>query len=429
MALISTDRVETNRVKLEVSIAADVFSKGVETAYRKAVKNINIPGFRKGKAPRSLIEKMYGKEVFFEDAVNDLYPDALSSAIDESGLRVIKDGIELDVQKVSLEDGVVFTAVVTTYPEAKISGYKGLEATKKLVVVAESQVDEEIDRVRDRNSRIETAERAAENGDIAVFDFDGYCDGKAFEGGKAENFSLLLGSGQFIPGFEEQLVGHSAGEEFDVNVTFPEDYHAEELKGKAAVFKIKMHEVKVKELPELDDEFVKDVSEFDTVDEYKADIRANILKRAEEEADNEVAYKLQESLIDLIDADIPTAMFDAKCEELVYDMDNRLRAQGLTLDKYMQYANTDYDTLVESFRPRAEEAVKLRLALETIAKQEGYEVTDEDLEAEYNKIAEMIKRDIDFVKGAINVEDLKGDIMADKAFKFVKENANITEGE
>ncbi|MBQ6569878.1 MAG: trigger factor [Clostridia bacterium] len=429
MSLISTNKVEENRVKLEVSISPEDFAKAIETAYRKAVKTINVPGFRKGKAPRALIEKMYGDEVFFEDAVNEAYPEALSDAIEESGLTVIRDSIDLDVSKTSREEGVVFTAVVTTYPEVSISKYKGLEATKKLVVVAESQVDEEIDRVRDRNSRmVEVTDRPTKNGDTVVFDFEGFCDGEAFEGGKAENFSLVLGSGQFIPGFEEQMEGKNPGDEFDVNVTFPEDYH-EGLAGKDAVFKIKLHEVKEKELPELDDDFAKDVSEFDTLEEYRNDIRAKIMEREEHEAEHEVENNLHHQLIDNLEANIPEAMFENKCDDLVRDMEARLNAQGLSMDVYMQYTNSNIESIRESMRPRAEESVKLRLALEKIAQLEGFEISDEELEAEYTKISEMVKRDIEEVKAAIDPNDLKGDLLTEKAVEFVKENAVITQGE
>ena len=429
MSLISKNKVEENRVKLEVSVSAEDFEKALNSAYRKAVKSINIPGFRKGKAPRNLIEKMYGDEVFFEDAVNEAYPEALTEAVVESGLSVIRDDIDLEVVSVSREEGIVFTAVVTTYPEVSIGQYKGLEVTKNVVVVAESQVEEELEKIRDRNSRmVEITDRPTAEGDTAVFDFEGFCDGEAFDGGKAENYSLVLGSGQFIPGFEDQMIGKNVGEEFDVNVTFPEEYH-EGLAGKDAVFKIKLHEIKAKELPELDDEFAKDVSEFDTLEEYKNDIRAKLLKNAEAAADREVDHALQHALIENLDANIPEAMFELKCEDLLHDMEHRLAAQGLSLDVYMQYTGSDIDTLKESMRPRAEESVKLRLALEKVAELEGFEISEEELEAEYAKIAEMVKRDVEEVKAAINPDDLKGDLLTEKAVEFVKENAIINQGE
>lgn len=429
MGLISTNKVEENRVKVEVSISAEDFEKAIEKAYRSAVKKISIPGFRKGKAPRNLIEKMYGEEFFFEDAVNEAYPEALTDAISESGLKVIRDGIDLDVTSVSREEGVVFTAVVTTYPEVSIDKYKGLEVTKNQVIVAESQVDEELDKIRDRNSRMVAVEdRPSKEGDTVVFDFEGFCDGEAFEGGKAENYSLVLGGGQFIPGFEDQMVDKNTGDEFDVNVTFPEDYH-EGLAGKDAVFKIKLHEIKAKELPELNDEFAQDVSEFDTLEDYKKDIREKLFKSAEDNANHEVDVALQHLLIDNLNANIPEAMFDSKCEELLYDMENRLASQGLSLDIYMKYTGSDIDTLKESMRPRAEESVKLRLALEKIAELEGFEISDEELEAEYVKIAEMVKRELDEVKAAINPDDLKGDLLTEKAIDFVHDNAIIGQGE
>jgi len=275
---------------------------------------------------------------------------------------------------------------------------------------------------------VEITDRPTAEGDTAVFDFEGFCEGEAFDGGKAENYSLVLGSGQFIPGFEDQMIGKNIGEEFDVNVTFPEEYH-EGLAGKDAVFKIKLHEIKAKELPELDDEFAKDVSEFDTLEEYKNDIRAKLLKNAEDAANREVDHALQHALIENLDANIPEAMFELKCEDLLHDMEHRLAAQGLSLDVYMQYTGSDIDTLKESMRPRAEESVKLRLALEKVAELEGFEISEEELEAEYAKIAEMVKRDVEEVKAAINPDDLKGDLLTEKAVEFVKENAIINQGE
>ena len=300
---------ETNRYELVITVDAELFGEALKKAYKQNINKINVPGFRKGKAPMSFVEKYYGESVFYEDALNIIYPDAVEGAIIESGLEFVDDKIDFDLVSMDRKTGLEFKVVITVKPEVEIDGYKGLAAEKVKAVVTDEEIDKEVEMVADRNSRMITVEdRAAAKDDTAVIDFDGYVDGVAFDGGKGESYSLLLGSGTFIPGFEDQVIGHNTGDEFDVNVTFPEDYQAKELAGKAAVFKVKLHEIKVKELPAIDDEFAKDVSEFDTLAEYKADLKAKAIERKEKQADSDVENQLVEQLISLVKADIPNAM-------------------------------------------------------------------------------------------------------------------------
>lgn len=427
MSLKNATKKENNRVELEIEVDAATFEAAVDAAYRKDVKDITIPGFRKGKAPRSLVERMYGEGVFYETAVNDIYPSALDEAIKESGYEYVEDKIDFDVQSVG-KDGLKFTAVITVKPEVELGEYKGLAATKKIAEVTDEDVDAEIKMLQERNSRmVSVDDRAAEMGDTVTFDFEGFVDDVAFEGGKAENHSLLLGSGQFIPGFEEQLVGKKVDEECDVNVTFPEEYHAAELAGKPAVFKCKIHEIQTKELPEVNDDFVKDVSDFDTVDELKADSKKKIEERRAAAAEEAVSEQLVDGLIGILTADIPAAMFENAIEESVRDFEYRLQSQGLSLDMYMQYTGADKETFKESFREQAEKKVKMRLILEKIAKLENIVPTAEDLEAEYNRYAEMYNMEADKVKAFIPEQALSEDLAVQKAMDFVKENAKITE--
>ncbi len=429
MSLKSQNKIDTNRVELEVVVDADTFEKGLAAAFKKQSKNIAIPGFRKGKAPRSFVEKYYGKEVFYEDAVNALYPDALDEAIKEAGLDVIQDKIDFDVKEVGPQ-GFTFTAALTTKPEVSIENYKGVEAVKKSAEVTDEDIDEEIKKVQERNSRMVTVEdREAQNDDVAVIDFEGFLDGEPFEGGKGENYSLTLGSGQFIPGFEEQIVGHKTGDEFDVNVTFPEDYQAEELKGKATVFKCKLHEIKMKELPEVDDEFVKDVSEFDTLDDYKADLKKKLAENKEKEATDDLENQLIDKLVELVQGEIPEAMYENKVADSIREFGYRLQSQGLNLDTYMKYTGMNADQMKEGFRPQAERQVKLRLALEKIAELEGLKAVEEDLDQEYQKIAEQYKMEADKIKELIPAAELEKDICVEKAINLVRDNANIKDAE
>ncbi len=427
MSLKSSNKIEENRYELAISVDAETFEKAVAAAFRKNSKKLNVPGFRKGHAPRGIIEKMYGADVFYDEALNDLYPAEMENAQKEAGIEIVDfANIDFDLKSIGKE-GAEFTVKVTVKPEAEVKDYKGIKVEKKQVSVSEDEVNAEIERMRERVSTMETvSDRPAENDDIVTFDFDGYVDGKQFEGGKAESYTLKLGSNQFIPGFEEQIVGKNPEEDFDVNVTFPEDYHAEELKGKEAVFKCKIHEIKTRVMPELDDEFVKDVSEFDTLDELKADIEKKQLEQKEKQADNEAENKILDVVIENTDVNVPKAMVDTKVEENIRDFAYTLQMQGISLEQYMQYTNLTLDALRENYADQSEKQVKLRLALEKIASIEGLEPTDDDVEAQYKEYAEMYSMDLDKIKKAIPEDELKKDLRVKKASEFVKENANVT---
>lgn len=423
MSLKSANCVETNKHELVVEVDGKTFTDAVNSVYRKEVKKISIPGFRKGKAPKAIIEKMYGEGVFYDDAIENIYPTALADAVEEAKLDVVA------VDNVSVEevgkDGLTFKAVVVVKPEVEISDYEGIQVTPKSTEVTEELVNEEIDKQRDKNSRLVTVEdRPAQNGDITVIDFEGFVDGEAFEGGKAENFNLTLGSGQFIPGFEEQIVGKNTGDEFTIKVTFPEEYQVDELAGKESEFKIKLHEIKAKELPELDNDFVMDVSDKETVEEYKAQVTDELAEKLQKESDADVENQLIAKLCELLKGEIPEAMYDNKVNEMMREFDMRLRSQGLDMNTYLQYMGMDAEAVKNSYKPEAEKRVKLRLALEKIAQQEGFtDVSDEDLEAEYSRLADTYKMDIDKVKAAIAADELKKDIAVEKAMDFVKESA------
>ena len=421
-----TKNEKTNSLyELEIAVEKEVFEDAVNKVYRKQVKNINVPGFRKGKAPRSIIEKMYGKGVFYEDAVNDLLPAVYADAIKEADIKDIVAQPEFDIVSVD-DNGLVLSAKIYVKPDVEIADYIGIEVEKTVEPVTDEEVDKEIETVRERNSReIEVTDRAAEMGDTAVLDYEGFADGVAFEGGKGENFSLKLGSGQFIPGFEEQIVGHKIGEEFDINVEFPKEYHSKELEGKPAVFKIKLHKLNKVELPELDDDFAKDVSEFDTFAEYKADLKAKIEKRHESHADAEVEEKLVDALIEKLNADIPEPMFVNETENFLRDYDNNLRMSGLDLKTYMQYTGRSLDDLRADFRPRAEKQVKARLALEKIAALENLVASEEDINAEYERIAGAYNIPVEQVKESIDASAIAEDMKVKKAMDLVKEKAVI----
>ena len=425
MKIIKAEKTEKSAYELEIAVEKEVFEEACTKVYRKQVKNINVPGFRKGKAPRAIIEKMYGKGVFYEDAVNEILPAVYADAVKEADIKDIIAQPEFDI--VSIDDnGLVLSAKIYVKPEVEIADYAGIAVEKTVEAVSDEELDREINMVRERNSReVEVTDRAAELGDIAVIDYEGFADGVAFEGGKGENFSLKLGSGQFIPGFEEKVVGHNIGEEFDIDVTFPEQYHSEELAGKPAIFKIKLHALNKVELPELDDDFAKDVSEFDTFAEYKADLKAKIEKRHESKADAEVEDKLVEALIEKLVADIPEVMFVNETENQLRDYDNNLRMSGLDLNTYLKYTGASLDKLREDFRPRAEKQVKARLALEKIAALENLVASDEDIEAEYTRIAEAYNISVEQVKEAIDASAIAEDMKVKMAMDFVKEKAVI----
>lgn len=419
-----TKKEEANSYELIVSVDGETFEKAINTVYKKQVKRINVQGFRKGKAPRRIIEKMYGAEVFYDDAIQDCYPDALYEAAKEAEVEIV--AVEaLEVQEAG-KGGFTFKADVVVKPTMEIDNYKGLEFEKKSTEVTDELIEQEIEQVRERNSRLVTVEdRAAENGDTAVIDFEGFVDGVPFEGGKSEGYHLSLGSGNFIPGFEEQIVGHKTGEEFTITVSFPEAYQAEELQGKEAEFKIVLHEIKTKELPEVDDEFVQDISDKETLAEYKEELKETVAKRLQDEADKDIDDQISEKLMELVQGDIPEAMYENQTKDMIRDFEMRLRSQGLNMETYMQYMGMDINAVKGMYREDAEKRVKLRLALETIAKKENIEVTGEELEEEYAKMAEAYKMDVNKVKAAVPDESLTEDIKVQKALDIVKESAVI----
>ena len=425
MNLISCEKLEKSMVELQFSIDADTFKNAVAAAFKRESKKYNVPGFRKGKAPRAMIEKMYGADIFHYDAINDLFPEAYEAAVKEAKIEVVGRP-DPEVVSMSEAEGATLKVKVAVKPEVTLGDYAGLNVTKKVKTVDESLVDAELKRMQDRNGRLLTREGAAENGDTVDIDFEGFVDGVAFEGGKAEHYSLVLGSGSFIPGFEDQVVGHAAGEEFDVNVKFPEQYQAEELAGKDATFKIKLHEVKYKELPELDDDFAKDVSEYDTLDELKASIRKNIEENNQKQADQQVENDLIEQVVNNMTAEIPQAMYDARVDELVQDFQYRIAQQGLKLEQYLQYMGMDMNTFKSQFEEQAEKQVKMRLAMEAIVAKEGIEATDEEFNAEVKRIADAYKMEEDKVRSVVDEAAVKADLAVNKAIDLVKEKANVT---
>lgn len=425
MSLKATNNVETNKYELEIEISAEDFEAAIEKAYLKARKNIAMPGFRKGKAPRKLIEKEYGEQVFFEDAVNLLYAPVVNGAVEESGLELVTRP-EVEVTEISKENGVKLKATCITKPEVEVKDYKGIEVEKVVNPVTDEDINKQLDALREKNVTVETVDdRAAENGDDVVIDFEGFKDDVAFEGGKAEDFTLSLGSGQFIPGFEDQIVGHNAGEDFDINVTFPDEYQVKELAGAPAVFKIKLKSISKKVMPELDDDMVKDSTEFDTVDEYKADVKKKLEEANEKHADSEVEAKIFDKVIENMTAEIPQVMFDNRVNEMISELEQRLAPQGISLDLYMQYTGQTMDTVKKANAEQAEKQVKLRLALEKIAKLENIEVTEDELKAEFDKLAEAYKLDVDQIKQFIHDDDLKKDIAVGKAVDLIKDAAVI----
>ena len=424
MEIISQNNTATNTTAIEFAFTAEEFESAISAAYNKRKKNITVPGFRKGKAPRKVIETHYGEGVFFEDAVNSLYNQNIAEIVEKTGLDVV-DVENTEVVEVNKETGVKFKADIITKPVVEISDYKGLEVKKTTKTVDDAAIDAEIEKVRNRNARSITVEdRAAETGDTAVIDFEGFLDGVAFEGGKGEKFPLELGSGSFIPGFEDQIVGKNIGEEFDVNVTFPENYQADNLAGKPAVFKCKLHEIKAKELPTVDDEFVKDVSEFDTLDEYKADIRTRLEKSAEDEANTNLDNALVDAVVAKLSAEVPQVMYERRVDDIVREWSSRNR---IRVEDYLKYTGTTMEQFRANFAEVAKRQVDLRLALEKIAEIENIEVTDEDVEKEFNTMAEQYKMELDKVKAAIPADAVKNDLKIEKALDLVRSAAKIEE--
>ncbi len=424
MEIISQNNTATNTTAIEFSFTAEEFENAISAAYNKRKKSITVPGFRKGKAPRKVIEAQYGESVFYDDAVNSLYNQNIVAVIDKTGLDVV-DVENTEVVEVSKENGVKFKADIITKPVVEISDYKGLEVKKTTKTVDDAAVDAEIEKVRNRNARsISVEDRAAQIGDTAVIDFEGFLDGVAFEGGKGEKFPLELGSGSFIPGFEEQVAGKNIGEDFDVNVTFPEHYQAENLAGKPAVFKCKLHEIKGKELPNVDDEFVKDVSEFDTLDEYKADIKSKLEKTAADEASTNLDNALVDAVIGKMKAEVPQVMYQRRIDEIVREWSARNR---ISVEDYLKYTGVTMDQFRANFTEVAKRQVDLRLALEKIAELENITVSDEDVEKEYADMAEQYKMDVDKIKAAVPADAIKNDLKIEKALDLVRDSAKIEE--
>ncbi len=424
MKLRNVTTPEKNMRELEILIEREAFEKAVSDAYKRNAHKINVPGFRKGKAPRTIIEKMYGADFFYNDAINDILPEVLEDALEEAELEPVNTP-EFDFDAHDAE-GFVIKAKFYIRPEIALGEYKGIKADKQVKQTTDADVDAEIDKIRHRNSRmVEITDRAAEMGDTVTIDYSGSVDGVKFEGGTADEQKLTLGSGQFIPGFEEQIVGKNIGDEFDVNVTFPTEYHSEELSGKDAVFACKLHKIEFEELPELDDEFAKDVSDFDTIDEYKADMKAKIEERNEKIAANITEEQIMDHLIASTEIDVPAPMVDNEVENEMRNYEARLAQQGISLDMYLKYTGMTIAQLKESARPQSEKQVKLRLILEEIAKAEEINVTEEDIENEYTEIANMYEMDVEKVKQAIIAADLMEDIKVRKASELVKENAVI----
>lgn len=425
MSLVSTNKIDATKYELEIKVDGEGFEKALQNAYMKARKRININGFRKGKAPRKMVEQLYGENVFYEDAVNALVNTEVGPTIEDTDYELITNP-EINVTSISKDEGVMFKVTITVKPDVEISDYKGIEVDKVVNAVTDEDVDKQIQNLRERNGRLVTIEdRAAENGDVAVIDFEGFKDGVAFDGGKDSNYELALGSGTFIPGFEEQIVGHKTGEEFTINVTFPENYQMKELAGQPCEFKIKLNEIKCKELPDLDDEFVKDATEFDTLDELKSDIRTKLEESAVKNADAETENKILETLIEKMTADIPQVMFENKIDEIVRDFEGHLSQNGLNMETYLMYTNMDMAAFRKGFEDQAKKQVKVRLALEKIAELENVQITDEQAEEEIGKIAAQYGLTPARVKSVVRVKDIKNDLKVAEASKIVMDSAKI----
>ncbi len=424
--MATKENTEKNMVSFEFKVSAEEFAAAIEKAYKKNVGKINIQGFRRGKAPRAIIERYYGKEIFYEDAVNIVLPDAYDKAIEEQNIEAVAQP-EIDVKEIDPATGVVFTAKVAVKPEFELGQYKGVKVKKVTHKTTEKEINAEIDRIRERNARLVSVEdRAAQKDDTVVIDYEGFVDGKAFDGGKGEGYELKLGSGQFIPGFEDQLIGANAGDDVTVKVTFPDAYHSADLSGKDAEFKVKVHAIKMQELPELDDEFAKDVSEFDTFEEFKADITKKLKENNKNRSKQEFENNVLEAVAEGTTIDIPQAMIDANVEESIRNFAMQMQYQGIDLNQYMQMTGMTIDTLRAQFLPEAEKKVKMSLILEKIAKVESIEVTDDEVEAEYKNIADANKMSLEDVKKYLKADDLKENKLVEKTVNLIVENADTS---
>ena len=423
---VQVEKLEKNMAKLTIEVSADEFEAALEKAYNKNKGKITLPGFRKGKAPRKMIEKMYGAGIFYEDAANEIIPGAYAKAADECGEDIVSQP-DISVTQIEKGKSFIFTAEVAVKPEVTLGDYKGVEVEKTEVSVSEEDVDKEVDKERESNSRMsDIDDRAVENGDMIKLDFEGFVDGVAFAGGKGEDYPLTIGSGSFIPGFEDQLVGAKIGEETEVNVTFPEDYQAEELKGKAAVFKCKVNEIKVKELPEADDEFAKDVSEFDTLAEYRDDIRAKLLERKTQDAKRAKENKVVAKAVENASMEIPEAMINEQVRRMADDFSRRIQAQGITFEQYMQFTGMTVDQMLDQMKPEALKRIQNSLVLEAIAKAENIEISDERVDEEIAKMAEQYKMEVDKLKeimGEQEREQMKNDLAIQAAVEMITDAA------
>ncbi len=423
---LQVEKLEKNMAKLTIEVGADRLDKAIESAYQRQKGKISIPGFRKGKVPRQIVEKMYGKEVFYEDAANVLIRDAYAEALDECEEDIVSSP-KIEVTQIEAGKPFIFTAEVALKPEVKLGKYKGVKVEKSETAVTDEEVDEVIERERENNARnISVEDRAVKDGDMTVLDFEGFVDGVAFEGGKGENYPLTIGSGAFIPGFEEQLVGAEIGKEVEVNVTFPEDYQSEDLKGKAAVFKCTVKEIKEKELPELDDEFAGEVSEFDTLAEYKEDVKKNLEEKKVKEAKENKEREAVEAVVDLSEMDIPEAMIETQKRQMVDEFAQRITMQGLSMEQYFQFTGTNYQQMIENVKPQAEKRIQSRLVLEAIAAAENIVVSDEEFDKEIETMAEVYQMDASKVKEMLGEKEMKNirqDLAVRKAAEFVAENA------
>ena len=427
MSLTSVNKLENNTVELQIQVSEEQFQDALVKAYKKKVKSIALPGFRKGKAPKAMIEKMYGKEFFYDDAINMVYPAAYEAAVEEAKIEPVDRANVSDLQ---VEDGKGFSfkATVTVKPEVTVKNYKGIKAEKTVETIMAADVNAELDRMRERNSRLTNVERAAKNGDTALIDFEGFKDGVAFEGGKGENFPLVLGSGQFIPGFEEQVVGHKEGDEFEVNVTFPTEYHAAELAGKPAMFKVTVKEIKVKELPALDDEFASEVSEFDTLDEYKQDIEKKLQERKEKAAASQNEDRVVAKVVENASMEIPEKMIDAQVDNMLRETAQRMQSQGLSMDLYMKYTGMTADQMKDQMRPEAVKRIQTRLVLEAVVKAENIETSEEKLDEEIAKMAEAYKMEADKLKSYMTDSDkdqMKQDLAVQAAVDLLVSEAKL----
>ena len=425
MELKNTEKQEHSVVALTIEITKAEFEAAKDKAFKKTGKNITVPGFRKGKAPRKMIEKLYGEGVFFEEAFNIIYPDAMEMAVEKSGIKPVGRA-DVDLGDPAEEGGLTIIAKVPVEPEVELGEYKGIEVEKETVKVRQADVKAELNRMAQRNARTETVERKAKKNDTVDIDFEGFVDGVPFEGGKAEHHELTLGSGAFIPGFEDQLIGCKAGDEKDVVVTFPEEYHAKELAGKEATFKCKVHKVEETILPEIDDEFAKDVSDTcETLDDLKKEITERLKAERQEAADNAFEEKVLDAVIDGMKADIPAAMIDAQVDTIVQDFGYRLQMQGMGLEQYLKMTGTEMGAFRAMFKDQAERQVKTRLALQKVVELEGITVSDKELEEEYAKMAEQYKMEVEKVKAIVSKEALEGDLKISNALEFIKKNAKV----